>query len=70
MIDTEQALKEYYADMKKEDERIAALNAEAIEFVKANINYGFDLIDLGDINWKHEGYVEVEKSDYKTYRGL
>jgi len=50
MIDTEQALKEYYADMKKEDERIAALNAEAIEFVKDNINYDFDLIKLG--YWK------------------
>jgi hypothetical protein len=55
-----------HADMKIEDERIAALNAAAIEFVKANINYDFDLIDLDGINWKHEGYVEVEKSDFKN----
>ena len=59
-------MKAYYADMKIEDERIAALNSEAIEFVKANIKYDFDLIDLDDINWKHEGYVEVEKTDYKN----
>ena len=56
----------YYADMKKESERIAALNAEAIEFVKANINYDFDLIDLDGVEWKHEGYVEVEKTDHKN----
>lgn len=43
-----------------------ALNAEAIEFVKANINYDFDLIDVSDIHWQHIGYVEVEKSDYES----
>lgn len=56
----------YYAEMKKEEERISALNSEAIQFVKANINYDFNLIDLGGINWMHEGYVEVEKTDYKN----
>jgi len=59
-------MKAYYADLKIEDERIAALNSEAIEFVKANIKYDFDFIDLEDISWKHEGYVEVEESDYKN----
>lgn len=65
-VDTEQALKEYYADMKMEGEKTAKLNAEAIEFVKANINYDFGLIDLDGVNWQHEGYVEVEKSDFKN----
>ena len=45
----------YYAEMKKEEERISALNSEAIQFVKANINCDFNLIDLGGINWMHEG---------------
>ena len=60
-------LKSFYQEMRIEHDRIAALNNEAIEFVKQNINFDFDLIDFDDLSyWKHEGYVEVEKTDYKN----
>jgi hypothetical protein len=62
----EKALSEFHQTMKIEYERIAKLNEEAIEFVKKHINYDFDLMELDGIEWKHEGYVQVEKSDYKS----
>ena len=65
-MNLETEMNQFFDEMKIEDERNAALNAKAIEFVKSNINYDFDLINLDDVDWNHVGYVEVEKSTWKS----
>ena len=51
--------------IKYMNEQIDLANNEAIEFVKNNIDYPFDLIDFSHLSsWEHVGYVEVEESNY------
>jgi hypothetical protein len=40
---------------------------EIIAFIKLHINYPFARIKeiLEDLNWRHEGYVKIELTDYK-----
>ncbi len=56
----------FYKDMREQDNKREESNKAALEFVKQNIDYDIDLIELEDISWQHEGYVEVEKSNYKN----
>ena len=56
-------------EMNKHDAEIAAKNKVALDFVAKNINYPLEMItDILDDNsyWQHEGYVKLEKSDYKS----
>lgn len=55
--------------MNRYDAEIDTKNKVALEFVSKNINYPFEMItDILDDNhyWQHEGYVKLEKSDYKS----
>lgn len=44
-----------------------AANEKELEFVKANINYDFNLMsEMLEDTWSHIGYFEMEKSNYKS----
>jgi hypothetical protein len=61
-------MKEYRESMAIYEAELAQKNKAALEFVAANINYPLEIITdiLDEITWEHEGYVKVEKSDYKN----
>jgi len=65
MLDAD--MKAAFKEMRMESEKQDIINNEAIEFVKLNIQYSFEMIDFSDLEfWQHEGFVELEKSDYKS----
>lgn len=67
MLDAD--MKALAEEMNRRDAEIAAKNKVALEFVAKHINYPLEIItDILDDNhyWQHEGYVKLEKSDYKS----
>jgi len=65
----DEQLQAYWDDVVKEQEERLEINEKEIENVKSLIDYDFELIEeyLEDNDWwKHIGYVEVIKSDYKN----
>jgi hypothetical protein len=63
--EAETALAEFEAEMRYVQRGIVRKNNAAVMFVKDNISYDFDLIELDDLDWQHIGYVEVEETDEK-----
>ncbi len=62
-------MENYKFDWAKEQERDAEENQKHLRFVKQNIDFNFNLLleQLNDMeSWRHQGFVEVEKTDYKA----
>ena len=62
-------LNEYYQEMCLTENKRHLINDEQIKFVKDNISYDFNLIEeflKENDYWSHVGYVQVEKSNYKS----
>ena len=62
-------MKELAEEMNRIYTESNVVNNEALIFVSKNINYPIEMItDILEDNsyWEHQGYVKVERSDYKS----
>ena len=67
-LEIEKTMNDAFSEMAKFEKQQEEINKKELEYVKSNIDYDFDFIQeiLNDVNWQHDSYVEIEKTDYKS----
>ena len=65
-LDWTKQMNEIYDDIDKHEKEIQLKNKVALEFVKQNIDYDIEILELDCMSWNHIDYIEIEKTDYKS----